>query len=114
VTVRPRAPDSDRICRRPDRERGGCTNRVSRFVFLADETLRLEIENPGVAGVIGSKRPTDESRSRLRPGARRPARGALEGEPPSEHIAMQEVDDSGSAVNWGRHVRDEEYRASPT
>jgi hypothetical protein len=25
---------------------------------FADETLRLEIENPGVAGVIGSKRPT--------------------------------------------------------
>jgi quercetin dioxygenase-like cupin family protein len=25
------------------------------------------------------------------------------------HIAMQEVDDSGSPVTWGRHVSDEEY-----
>jgi hypothetical protein len=41
-------------------KRGVCTNRVSRFVFLADETLRLELENPDVPGVIGSKRPTDE------------------------------------------------------
>jgi hypothetical protein len=30
-------------------KRGARTNRASRFVFLADETLRLEIENPGVA-----------------------------------------------------------------
>ena len=28
------------------------------------------------------------------------------------HIAMQEVDDSGSAVAWGEHVTDEEYGAS--
>lgn len=27
------------------------------------------------------------------------------------HIAMQEADDSGSAVTWGRHVTDEEYQA---
>jgi hypothetical protein len=40
-------------------KRGAYTNRVPRFVFLADETLRLEIENQGVAGVIGSKRPTE-------------------------------------------------------
>ncbi len=25
------------------------------------------------------------------------------------HIAMQEADDSGSPVTWGRHVTDEEY-----
>ena len=28
------------------------------------------------------------------------------------HIAMQEADDSGSPVTWGRHVTDEEYAAS--
>jgi hypothetical protein len=25
------------------------------------------------------------------------------------HTAMQEADDSGSPVTWGRHVTDEEY-----
>ena len=29
------------------------------------------------------------------------------------HIAMQEADDSGSPVNWGEHVTDEEYGAAP-
>jgi quercetin dioxygenase-like cupin family protein len=29
------------------------------------------------------------------------------------HIAMQEVDDSGSPVAWGEHVTDEEYGAAP-
>jgi len=29
------------------------------------------------------------------------------------HIAMQEADDSGSPVTWGRHVTDEEYGATP-
>ena len=29
------------------------------------------------------------------------------------HLAMQEVDDQGSAVNWGEHVTDEEYAAAP-
>jgi quercetin dioxygenase-like cupin family protein len=29
------------------------------------------------------------------------------------HIAMQEVDDSGSPVTWGEHVGDEEYGAAP-
>jgi quercetin dioxygenase-like cupin family protein len=29
------------------------------------------------------------------------------------HIAMQEVDDTGSPVTWGRHVTDEEYNAAP-
>ena len=30
------------------------------------------------------------------------------------HVAMQQNDDSGSAVAWGRHVADEEYVAPPT
>jgi hypothetical protein len=25
------------------------------------------------------------------------------------HIAMQQIDDTGSPVTWGRHVTDEEY-----
>ena len=29
------------------------------------------------------------------------------------HIAMQEVDDQGSPVNWGEHVTDAEYSADP-
>jgi quercetin dioxygenase-like cupin family protein len=29
------------------------------------------------------------------------------------HIAIQEADENGSPVTWGRHVTDEEYRASP-
>jgi quercetin dioxygenase-like cupin family protein len=29
------------------------------------------------------------------------------------HLAMQEVDDSGSPVTWGEHVTDEEYNAAP-
>jgi quercetin dioxygenase-like cupin family protein len=29
------------------------------------------------------------------------------------HLAMQEVDDQGSAVTWGEHVTDEEYNAAP-
>lgn len=29
------------------------------------------------------------------------------------HLAMQEVDDSGSPVTWGEHVSDEEYEAAP-
>ena len=29
------------------------------------------------------------------------------------HLAMQEVDDQGSAVTWGAHVTDEEYGAAP-
>jgi quercetin dioxygenase-like cupin family protein len=28
------------------------------------------------------------------------------------HIAIQEVDDEGSAVTWGEHVTDEEYGAA--
>jgi hypothetical protein len=30
------------------------------------------------------------------------------------HIAMQQNDESGSPVTWGRHVTDEEYGASST
>jgi quercetin dioxygenase-like cupin family protein len=29
------------------------------------------------------------------------------------HLAIQETDDSGSAVSWGEHVSDDEYRAAP-
>jgi hypothetical protein len=29
------------------------------------------------------------------------------------HLALQEVDDQGSAVTWGEHVTDEEYGAAP-
>jgi quercetin dioxygenase-like cupin family protein len=29
------------------------------------------------------------------------------------HLAIQQVDDSGSAVTWGAHVSDEEYGAAP-
>lgn len=29
------------------------------------------------------------------------------------HIAMQQFDDSGNPVSWGRHVTDEEYAAAP-
>jgi len=39
------------------------------------------------------------------------------GAPPGRfmtHIAMQEVDDSGSPVTWGEHVTDEEYGAPRT
>jgi quercetin dioxygenase-like cupin family protein len=30
------------------------------------------------------------------------------------HLAMQEVDESGSPVTWGAHVTDEEYSARPS
>ena len=30
------------------------------------------------------------------------------------HIAMQEVDEQGSPVAWGKHVSDEEYDAAPS
>jgi quercetin dioxygenase-like cupin family protein len=29
------------------------------------------------------------------------------------HIAMQQVDETGSAAAWGEHVTDEEYQAEP-
>lgn len=28
------------------------------------------------------------------------------------HLAMQQLDDEGSAVSWGRHVSDAEYAAA--
>jgi hypothetical protein len=30
------------------------------------------------------------------------------------HIAMQQNDEAGSPVEWGRHVTDEEYAAAPS
>jgi quercetin dioxygenase-like cupin family protein len=30
------------------------------------------------------------------------------------HLAMQQVDETGSAVTWGEHVSEEEYGAAPT
>jgi quercetin dioxygenase-like cupin family protein len=30
------------------------------------------------------------------------------------HLAMQEADDSGSPVVWGRHVTDQEYATAPS
>lgn len=30
------------------------------------------------------------------------------------HVAMQQMDDSGTPVFWGRHVTDEEYGAAPS
>lgn len=30
------------------------------------------------------------------------------------HIAMQQNDESGSPVTWGRHITNEEYGTSPT
>jgi quercetin dioxygenase-like cupin family protein len=30
------------------------------------------------------------------------------------HIAMQQTDDTGSPVTWGRHVTDDEYAAPNT
>ena len=30
------------------------------------------------------------------------------------HIAMQQSDESGSVVTWGRHVSDDEYGVAPT
>lgn len=30
------------------------------------------------------------------------------------HVAMQQVDDQGSAVAWGEHVSDEEYALAPS
>ena len=30
------------------------------------------------------------------------------------HIAIQEADETGSPVTWGRHVSDEEYATAPS
>lgn len=40
----------------------------------------------------------------------------LSSRPPNRfmtHLAMQQVDDQGNAVIWGKHVSDEEYSAAP-
>jgi hypothetical protein len=29
------------------------------------------------------------------------------------HVAIQQADENGSPVTWGRHVSDEEYAAAP-
>jgi quercetin dioxygenase-like cupin family protein len=56
----------------------------------------------------------------LRPGDRvffEPGENHWHGSAPSRfmvHIAMQQNDESGSPVAWGRHVTGEEYTASPT
>ena len=55
----------------------------------------------------------------IRPGDRvffEPEENHWHGAAPSRfmvHIAMQQNDESGSPVTWGRHVTDEEYGASP-
>jgi quercetin dioxygenase-like cupin family protein len=55
----------------------------------------------------------------IRPGDRvffEPAENHWHGAAPSRlmsHIAIQEADESGSPVTWGRHVTDEEYGAAP-
>ncbi len=30
------------------------------------------------------------------------------------HIAMQQADDNGNVVEWGRHVSDDEYAQAPS
>jgi len=54
----------------------------------------------------------------IRPGDRvffEPGEEHWHGATPSRfmtHLAMQQVDDQGSAVSWGEHVTDEEYAAA--
>jgi len=55
----------------------------------------------------------------IRPGDRvffEPGENHWHGAAPSRfmtHLAMQQVDDDGTAVTWGEHVSDEEYNAAP-
>ena len=55
----------------------------------------------------------------IRPGDRvffEPGEEHWHGAAPSRfmaHVAMQQVDDEGSAATWGIHVTDEEYSATP-
>ena len=55
----------------------------------------------------------------IRPGDRvffEPGENHWHGASPSRfmlHIAMQELDDTGTFVTWGEHVTDEEYSATP-
>ncbi len=56
----------------------------------------------------------------LRPGDRvffAPGENHWHGAAPSRfmvHVAMQQIDDEGGAVDWGEHVRDEDYAATPS
>jgi quercetin dioxygenase-like cupin family protein len=56
----------------------------------------------------------------IRPGDRvffEPGENHWHGAAPSRfmaHIAIQQVDESGSPVTWGRHVTDDEYNAAPS
>src|SRR5271166_3919700 len=56
----------------------------------------------------------------IRPGDRvffEPGENHWQGAAPNRfmvHIAMQQNDESGSPVAWGRHVTDEEYAAGPS
>ena len=56
----------------------------------------------------------------IRPGDRvyfEPSENHWHGAAPNRfmaHVAMQEADDSGSPVVWGRHVTDDEYATPPT
>jgi quercetin dioxygenase-like cupin family protein len=56
----------------------------------------------------------------IRPGDRvffEPGENHWHGAAPSRfmvHIAMQQTDDTGSVVTWGRHVTDEEYATAPS
>ena len=56
----------------------------------------------------------------LRPGDRvffEPEENHWHGAAPNRfmvHIAMQQTDESGNPVTWGRHVTDEDYSAPPT
>jgi quercetin dioxygenase-like cupin family protein len=55
----------------------------------------------------------------IRPGDRvyfDPGEGHWHGAYPNRfmtHLALQEVDETGSPVTWGEHVTDEEYDAAP-
>ena len=62
--------------------------------------------------------PTDGDRDDppRRPVFFEPGRRHWHGAAPSRfmvHIAMQQNDETGSAVTWGEHVTDEQYGAAP-
>jgi quercetin dioxygenase-like cupin family protein len=67
---------------------------------------------------VGLCRREGGSLETIRPGDRvffEPGENHWHGATPNRfmaHIAMQQNDDSGSAVTWGRHVTDEEYASS--
>jgi hypothetical protein len=46
-----------------------------------------------------------------------PSEGSQVGAAPTRfmtHIAMQQADDNGDVVEWGRHVSDDEYAQTPS